>query len=186
MPEKDKITVHREDLQPHYEHYLPIVRFYWHRVMAGIVSQIEAKKNELILDFGCGTQRLKHYLPKHAIIGYDIITEYSDINDYKSLRPHTIVCSHVLEHLEISQLQDLITDFMGMRQKFLITAQPTENWLSRISNLLGRPQCITNKLKAIDHISDIKDIHDRLSKSYDLKKRKGILTMTSVSKWAPK
>ena len=53
--------------------------------MVGIIRQIEAAENELILDFGCGNQRLKRYLPKHTIIGYDIINEYSDIDDYRNL-----------------------------------------------------------------------------------------------------
>lgn len=154
--------------------------------MMNIIRQIEAKDSELILDFGCGRQQLKDYLSKHTIIGYDIIAGYSDVSDYKNLRPHAIVCSHVLEHLTIPQLLGTITDFTNMGQKFLITAQPTENWLSRISNLLGRPKYITSNFRPLDHRSDIKEIHGTLSKFYELKDRKDVLTLTTVSKWVPK
>lgn len=51
MPAEKKIMLNQEKLQPHYEHCLPIARFYWHRVMMGIVQQIEANEKELILDF---------------------------------------------------------------------------------------------------------------------------------------
>lgn len=177
----------QEELQPHYEHWLPIVRFYWHRVIMGIVQQIEASEKELILDFGCGKQCLKRYLPGYNIIGYDIIKEYSDIVDYKILWPHTIVCSHVLEHMEMPQLFEVMDNFRVMeRQKFLITAQPTENWLSKISNLIGRPGCLKSDLRPIDHKLSIREIHEALSKLYKLKNQSNIFTLTVISKWVPK
>ncbi len=43
-----------DNLQPHYDHFLPIVRFYWHRVLKNIVQMIGASREDLILDFGCG------------------------------------------------------------------------------------------------------------------------------------
>ena len=176
-----------EKLQPPYEHWLPIVRFYWHRVMTGIVKQIEASEKELILDFGCGKQYLKYYLPCNNIIGYDIIKKYSDIIDYKILQPHTIVCSHVLEHMGMPQLLETIYNFKGMgNQKFLITAQPTENWLSKISNLIGRPRFLKSNLRALDHKLKIREIHETLSKFYKLKTRSNVLTLTIISKWMPK
>lgn len=176
--------VSNEKSQPPYKHWLPIVRFYWHRVMIGIVKQIEADKKELILDFGCGEQRLKHYLTGYNIIGYDIIKKYSDIVDYKILQPHTIVCSHVLEHMEMPQFLEIIDNFKGMgRQKFLITAQPTENWLSKISNLIARPEFLGSSLRPIDHKLGIGEIHETLSKFYNLKDRNNVLALTIISKW---
>ncbi len=176
-----------EELQPPYEHWLPIVRFYWHHVMIGIVQQLEANEKELILDFGCGKQRLKHYLPCHNIIGYDIIKEYSDIIDYKILQPHTIVCSHILEHLEMDQFLETIDNFRSMRGvKFLITAQPTENWLSKISNLMENSKYLKTDLKPICHKLCLRDIHETLSKFYKLKDRSNILTLTVISKWVLK
>ena len=178
--------LNQEKLQPHYEHCLPIVRFYWHRVIKGVVQQIEANEKELILDFGCGQQRLKQYLPGYNIIGYDTIKEYSDIVDYKFLRPHTIVCSHVLEHMNMPQLIETINNFRCMEgHKFLITAQPTENWLSKISNLIGRPGCLKSNLSPIDHKLSMREIHGSLSKFYKLKNRTNILALTVISKWVP-
>jgi hypothetical protein len=176
-----------EKLQPPYNHWLPLVRFYWHHVMMGIVQQVEADKKKLILDFGCGKQRLKHYLPRHDIIGYDIIKEYSDIIDYKILQPHTIVCSHVLEHLEPPQFLEAIYNFKNvLKPMYLITAQPTENWLSKISNLISRPRCLKSDFRVLDHKLSIKEIHGTLSKYYKLKARSNIFTLTIISKWAQK
>ncbi len=153
----------------------------------GIVKQIEASEKELILDFGCGEQRLKQYLPSLNIIGYDIVKKYSDIADYKILQPHTIICSHVLEHMKMPQLLETIDSFKGMtEQKFLITAQPTENWVSKISNLIGRSECLKSGLRPIDHELGIREVHETLSKFYKLKARSNVLTLTIISKWVPR
>ncbi len=168
---------------PHYDHPLPFVRSYWHRVMQEVVNQIEAKEDELIFDFGCGKQRLKQYLPGYKIIGYDTIKEYSDIADYRTLRPHTIVCSHVLEHMDKSQLISTIEDFMRMRPQCLITAQPTENFLSRLSNLFGRPTALTKDLRPLDHRLKMCEVHHILSEYFFLKSRCAVWTLTVISKW---
>ncbi|KPK97973.1 MAG: hypothetical protein AMJ95_06590 [Omnitrophica WOR_2 bacterium SM23_72] len=175
----------QEKLLPHYDHPLPFVRLYWHRVMQELVKQIDAKEDELIVDFGCGKQRLKRYLPGHNIIGYDPIKEYSDIADYRVLRPHTIVCSHVLEHMDRPQLISIIEDFMRMGLKCLITAQPTENFLSRLSNLLGRPTVITQNLRPLDHRLKMSEVHDILCEHFLLKSRCSVWTLTVISKWSP-
>ena len=152
--------------------------------MKNIVQMIEVSKNDLILDFGCGKkQHLKSYLPGYKIIGYDIKKEYSDISDYRPLKPHTIVCSHVLEHLEKEQLLKISEDFKKMRPKFIITAQPTENLLSKICNLIGRPTYLGKDFRVKDHILRITDIHKMLSGSFQLKSRRNILTLTLISKW---
>ena len=175
-----------DDLLPHYNHWLPPVRFYWNSVLKGIIQQIEASPQELILDFGCGQQRLKRCLSSYNIIGYDIIEECSDVSDYTALRPHTIVCSHILEHLEMPQLLNTLDNFNHMAPKFLITALPTENWLSKISNLFGRPEYLNSDLRPVDHKLKISEIHNLLLRYYCLISQENILTLTIISKWKPK
>lgn len=175
-----------DKLLPFYDHWCPLVRFYWHQVLKGIVRQIEANSQELILDFGCGKQRLKSLLQNHNIIGYDIIREFSDVSDYTVLRPHTIICSHVLEHMEMSQLLNTLDNFIRMKPKLLITAQPTDNWLARISNLIGRPGYLSRDLRPIDHKLRINEIHKLLTQYFCLISQENIFTLTIMSKWRPK
>jgi hypothetical protein len=174
-----------KQLQPHYDHFFPLVRFYWHNVMKGIGTMIETPFEETILDFGCGSEkRLKKYLPQQNVIGYDIIRKFSDVYDYGLFNPHTIVCSHVLEHLHIEELTVVLDNFINSGAKFIITAQPTENLFSRLCNLVGRPQCLGKGLRPKDHILTIEQIHKALSSLFELKARKDVLTLTIISKWA--
>lgn len=174
----------RDAALPFYEHSFPPVRFYWHSVLKGIVDSIEADKSQLILDFGCGRQQLKKYLPSHYIIGYDIVREYSDVTDFSTLTPHTIICSHVLEHMALDELYSVLQQFKVMNPACLITAQPTENWLSKISNLIGRSGGITSDLRAKDHRVTMIQVHDAVSNFFKLKSRINILSLTIISKWS--
>jgi hypothetical protein len=155
--------------------------------MKGIAVMTETPLDETILDFGCGSEkRLKKYLPQHNVICYDIIKEFSDVYDYYTLNPHTIVCSHVFEHLHIKELIDTLDSFRNLGAKFIISAQPTENLLSQLCNLIGRPQCLGKGLRVKDHILTIERVHKALSNLFELKARKEVLTLTIISKWAIK
>lgn len=74
---RDRKIKGNEFRYPFYDHPFPLVRFYWHKVISTIVSQLEVVC-DLILDFGCGKQRLKQYLLNYNIIGYDIDNTLSD------------------------------------------------------------------------------------------------------------
>jgi hypothetical protein len=176
-------------LQPCYDHFIPLVRYYWHNVIKNIADLLTpgCSKTDLILDYGCGEkQRLKKYLPEYNIIGYDIVKEFSDTDDFKQLKPGVIVCSHVLEHLEKKEFLKTLSCFKKMSPKFIITAQPTENILSKICNLLAMPRHLKKDLTLIDHKLKINEVHNAFLESFELKARKNIFTLTVISKWIPK
>jgi len=176
-----------EKLQPAYNHFIPLVRFYWHNVMKNIAGMAEASKEDLILDFGCGKkQYLKNYLPGYNIIGYDIVKEFSDIDDFGHLGPYIIVCSHVLEHLEEEKLFETIEIFKKMNPKFIITAQPTENLLSRVCNFLWAAKYLKNDFRLKSHKLKINEIHKILSNFFKLECRKDVFMLTVISKWTIK
>ena len=174
-----------EKLQPPYSHFIPIVRFYWHNVMKNIVKMLDTPKECLILDFGCGKEQyLKKYLPGYNIIGYDIVRKFSDVDDFRHLRPYAIVCSHVLEHLEEHELLETIGFFKKMCPRVIITAQPTENLLARVCNFLWTAGYLKNDFRLKSHKLRINEIHEILYSFLKLEDRKNIFTLTVISKWS--
>lgn len=169
-----------QNFKEDYCHPFPLVRFYFRSILSAATDKLSSlPDSSLILDFGCGRQYLKKYLKdsKFRIVGYDIISEFTDIQDYASLKPDVIFCSHVLEHLDVFELRQALNNFKTMNPKFIITAIPTENFISRFCAWIGKPHGY------FEHKIRIKTIHNELSKHFILLERKNIMTLTVVSKW---
>jgi len=133
----------------------------------------------LILDFGCGKQYLKKYLEteKYSVVGYDVVSQLSDIEDYAILKPDVILCNHVLEHLGIAALRETLDNFEKMKPRFIVTGIPTENFISRFCAYIGKPHGY------FEHKTRIKAIHDELSRRFVLAERRNVMNLTIVSKW---
>jgi 2-polyprenyl-3-methyl-5-hydroxy-6-metoxy-1,4-benzoquinol methylase len=128
-----------------------------------------------ILDFGCGLGTLKKSNPDWDIINYDIIPEYSEVQDYRDLKVHNIICCHVLEHLTKEQIIETLNNFYRMSFKRLIIAQPMENMLSEIAALTSK------KDVHLGHITYYKDINKLCESRFKLIKRFKVFMMTEVS-----
>lgn len=162
------------------DYYKGIAGVYFKRVLKTIIrmGQLDKEKG-LILDFGCGVGHLKKKLKEKNVIGYDIIDKLSDIKDYNNLKPTVVVCNGVLEHLDKKELQEVIENFKKMNSNAkLVTAIPTENWVSSIGKF------ITGLHEAHDdHKIDLNCINKFLSKECYLLKTKNIFTMMEVRLW---
>lgn len=165
-----------DNLNITHEHSNKLIRKFCKTKIDAAIKLANLKKEDIILDFGCGAGILKKTLPCYNIIGYDITPEQSDINDYTKLSPNKIFVLDVFEHLTQNQIKETIKNFKKMNKNFtLITAIPTENSISTIlRKLTGKPA------RAIDHITRLKDIKKILNKELKLIKTKSIFTMSHV------
>ena len=132
----------------------------------------------LVLDFGCGKNHLKKMLKNKQVIGYDIVKEYTDIEDYTILKPSKIVCNSVLEYLTSTELRTTITNFKKMNDKaILIVSLPTKNLLSKfLMFILKRPSHSKHKLN-LDEVNKI------ITEQYILVKSKTVMTMAKIRKY---
>jgi len=104
-----------------------------------ILKMADLKGNETILDFGCGAQSLKKSLPEGCkYIGFDVVSEYSDIKDYKKLKDVDVVFSlSVFEHLSPKDLESNLRTFKKMGVKKLVVELPREDsFLNRFGSWL--------------------------------------------------
>lgn len=164
----------------HEDYYKGMSKVYFNKILATIIRLGNLKSQKgMILDFGCGHQYLKKRLPSQQVIGYDIIPALSDVEDYRILKPEVIVCNNILEHFTQSQIHEKIREFKEMNKSCtLITATPTENWLSKVGMF------ITGMTNAHDdHKSKLKEINSILEGYCNIQARKKVYTLSEVSVW---
>lgn len=166
------------------DYYKGFAKIYFNKILRILIEfgDLENEKR-VILDYGCGVGHLKKMLPEANIIGYDIIPELSDIDDYKVLKPVKIVLSGVLEHLYLDEIEHLLKDFHEMNQNAeLLVFLPTENFISKVAMILAGERHAHD-----DHVSRYKDINSLIEKYYSVKKRKYIFfQMAQITHYVPK
>jgi len=163
-------------------YYRGFTRIYFDWILNTLIKMGDLKNEKgLILDFGCGAGRLKKKLPQCNIIGYDIIPELSDVDDYRRLKPTKIVLSSILEHISLEEIENLLQGFLKIKAELLVFL-PTENIFSKIAMTLS------NQSRAHDdHVSKYKDINRLVEKYYHVDKRKYLfLRMAQLTKYVKK
>jgi hypothetical protein len=177
MSNKDIID-YRED------YYNGAAGIYFRKILNTIIKFGNLKNEKgLVLDYGCGVSHLKKNLTGINVVGYDILPELSDVNDYRNLKPDKIVLSGVLEHIYLDDQEKLLKEFKQMNPRAeLLVYLPTENFISKIAMHLAGQKYAHN-----DHVTKYKEINNLLSKYYKLKQRKYIfIRMAQVSHYVPK
>ncbi len=151
----------------------PIVKTFFRWKFLRIIKIAELKKEDLILDFGCGDKWLKKILPTYNIIGYDINPKQTEIDDYRKLRPTKIWAVDVFEHISEEEIKRIIKDFKEMGEFELIVCIPSENWISKkIRKFVGKKEI------PIDHITRYKQIKEILDKNLEFVKGSNFLTVS--------
>ena len=168
-----------DNIDATYNHKNFLVRYFFNRKTNLAIKLANLKKNDIILDFGCGSGQLKTKLKNYNIICYDITPEHSDIEDYRSIKPTKIFALDVFEHIKKSEIEEIILNFTRMNSTFtLITIIPTENIVSRkLRQLIGKPE------RAEGHITHLKEILGVLNKYLIQKERINFYTISVIAKF---
>ena len=163
----------------HKDYYKGIGGIYFNKIINKIIKLGNLSEEKgIILDFGCGHNHLKRKL-NNKVIGYDIITELSDVKDYRKLKPSVIVCNNILEHFTELDIRKKISEFRKMNRGCkLITATPTENWLSKFGMIISG---ISNAHD--DHKTKLKGINKILDENCKLIGRKNVFSLCEISLW---
>ncbi len=155
------------------------IRHYSNKYLKKAVEFLDAKENDVVLDFGCGEQYSKKVIKKGKVIGYDIDPELSDVEDYKEAKVNKVFACQSFEHLKNEELEEAIDHFAKLKVEKVIVATSTDNWLSELGLKL---------IKSVEdshdtHYTDHKTIHRLMGEKFELVKKKNIYTFNIVSEW---
>lgn len=153
-----------------------ITRTYFRRKMNAVIRISDLKKEDIILDFGCGGGWLEKKLNEFNIIGYDINPEKTFVQDYKTVKPTKIFCLDVFEHIPVPEIREIIENFKRMDSEFsLIVSIPTGNLVSRkVRRFVGKPEVPK------EHITSYNDILSILKENFKLKKKLNFFSVTKI------
>ena len=84
--EYNKLGIEDNKLENTYESKNLITRVYFRLKINKAIKLAGLKKEDIILDFGCGDGWLEKKLKNYKIYGYDINPEKTFIKDYKKIK----------------------------------------------------------------------------------------------------
>jgi len=171
-------TIEKENKDWHENKNL-LVRLFYKWKFGIAIRYANLKKEDLILDFGCGDNWLKKTIKSHNVIGYDIDPKLTEIKDYTKLKPTKIFVLDVFEHIEKNEIRKIIKNFKEINPHIvLITIIPTETWLWKKSRkLMGLSEIVS------DHITPLKEILKILNEELYLVKKINFFGMSHIAKW---
>lgn len=163
-------------LENTYESKNLITKIYFRKKIDATIKLANLKKEDVILDFGCGAGWLLKKLRNFSITGYDINPEKTFVKDYTKLKPTKIFCLDVFEHIPPEEIKKIIENFKKMSEKFeLIVSVPTGNFISRkIRKLVGKDEVPK------EHITSYGEILKILKENFKMKKRLNFFTVTKI------
>jgi hypothetical protein len=127
--------------------YRGFAGYYFRFLIGQIIKLGKLKRSDItILDFGCGEGRLKQILKSSKVIGYDVVRDLSDINDWRTLDFDVLVANEVFYTFKRDDLNKLLIELKQKNKSLeLIVGISRQGFLNKIGMyLLGRPKAHSN------------------------------------------
>lgn len=153
-------------------------RYYFLSIIKNIIKIADLKNTQMtILDFGCGQKIISKKLQDKKVLNYDKKNEYSDYDNYESLKFDIVIFNHVLMYLKVNEINELLDKFkqINPRCKFILSLGK-QNFLSKIAMFLA-----LNFNAHEDTMSTYKEQIDIFfNKTKLIKKKTNIFFMTDI------
>lgn len=153
----------------------------YHNLMLKKSSNLIRGKNiSSVLDYGCGKQRLKKFLPTNlSYEGFDLVEEFRSISSPFSQNYDCIFALQLLMWLEVNEISNLISEFQK-HTKWLVVLVPSRNFfkdniLDRMLNLKNNRE---NWVKSQPNI-----INSIISQYFCLQKKITFLGLSEITLW---
>ena len=123
--------------------YSGLSQFYFRHLLQQIINVGRLERPGItILDFGCGRGELKRMLgAKKKVVGYDVISELSDVSDWREVDFDVLVANQVFYSFSEAALESLLRELKQKNPTLeLVVGISRQGLLNNIGKyLLGRP-----------------------------------------------
>jgi SAM-dependent methyltransferase len=155
-------------------------KIYFNAILKKIAKIITTnRKNAIVLDYGCGSGQLKKFVKEIDssinVIGYDIDSNISEIENPFS-RPYDIyVFNHVLMYINKKEILVLIKKIKSLNKKALIIiGSGKQNYLSKFGSIMLNKNAHDKTISSLE--SQIKIIETQVN----IISRENIYLMTEI------
>lgn len=122
--------------------YSGLSKFYFRYLLRQIVKVGRLERPGItILDFGCGRGELRRLLVGAKVVGYDIVPELSDVEDWRMVDFDVLVSNEVFYSFSEADLEQLLVELKEKNDSLeLVVGISRQGLLNNIGKyLLGRP-----------------------------------------------
>lgn len=122
--------------------YTGLASFYFRHLLKQLVKIGGLDRSGItILDFGCGYGELKQLLCNATVVGFDIIPELSDVEDWQTVSFDVLVANQVFYSFSVESLEDLLQKLRKKNPSLqLVVGVSRQGLLNNIGKyILGRP-----------------------------------------------
>ena len=190
---KDVVRLGEDRVSPRFHEFVhadvqyrssQLVCWYHHYVLRRCISAAPTlKPGDTVLDYGCGTQNLKGYMPEGvSYVGYDFVAELSDIDDPRGMKFDAILAIQMLMCLDRDGIVELM-DVFADATSHLVAFVPARTLLK--DEVMDRVLGLTNYRDALVQ-SKPDEIWDILKTRFSLTDRQNIFWMGDLTSWERK
>ena len=146
---------------------------YFNNILENVIKLICYKRKIKVLDFGCGYGYLKKKLKKNKnikVIGYDIVSQLSDVKDWKRIRFDYFISTQVFVYFTKKKLNELVIYLKKNypNVKVIITIS-NQGWLNKLgAYILNEPEAHTNFILTPDQEIGIFKKHMKIIKEKNI------------------
>jgi len=115
-------------------YYRGIKKIYFHKILKTIINigDLNNPKN-ITLDFGCGTRELGRLMTNKNYIGYDTISEYSDINDWSKTDFNIFATNEVFYEMKSEEIRGVLAELKKTNPNCaLIFGISRQGWMNKL------------------------------------------------------
>lgn len=120
------------------DYYVGLKRFYFYRVLKKVIEIGDLRNRKIkILDFGCGTGKLKTLLPQ-KVINYDINPELTEVSDWRKAKFNVVVANAVFYLMTEKELRIFLSELYKYNPKLeLIFVTSKRNIINQVLKYLS-------------------------------------------------